>query len=451
MSGSASPQSRPRLSPREIDQQIEEIKRRTTLADVVSSHGVKLKREGRNHVGLSPFTNERTPSFKVMGDRFHCFSSGQSGDIIDWLMATQNMTWWNAFCEAKRIAGLSDGPLTARQIQENDKRRTEARQSDQDYRVRMMKYARSIWTEARSPQGTLVERYLDHGRAIDLSYIGGIPKAIRFHPRVKNRSGEYFPAMVCEITAANNAFAGVHLTFLRPDGFDKIDTQKGDKRATKMMIGSVFGGAIRLITPKNHYHKPTYLYRPETLSLGEGVESTLKGYQLYKEGGGADGLWWAALSLGNLTGAQKRGSDGKLAFAAQPIRRRALSKFKDKFIEFGHGGSHSRIPIADPDRPGMTVPLGWSGSVRLLAEDDLKDDPKNNLSGAERAQRAYALAAAKFKLLGADSTSIAWPPKGQDFADCPSRRSPRAELDRLILSKNFGAAHQLRESLYATF
>ena len=58
---------------------LEEVKARIRVSDVVGKH-VKLKRQGGEMAGLSPFTNEKTPSFFVNDTKgfYHCFSSGLS-------------------------------------------------------------------------------------------------------------------------------------------------------------------------------------------------------------------------------------------------------------------------------------------------------------------------------------------------------------------------------------
>ena len=70
---------------------IEEIKLRLKVSDVVSKK-VKLKPRGKEFVGLSPFSNEKTPSFTVSDEKefFHCFSSGEHGSIFDFVMKTGN-------------------------------------------------------------------------------------------------------------------------------------------------------------------------------------------------------------------------------------------------------------------------------------------------------------------------------------------------------------------------
>jgi DNA primase len=85
------------------DRLLDEIKSRLRLSDVIGKT-VKLRRQGREHVGLSPFTKERTPSFFVNDDKgfFHDFSSGKHGDLIAFLQETQRLTFVEA---VERLAG----------------------------------------------------------------------------------------------------------------------------------------------------------------------------------------------------------------------------------------------------------------------------------------------------------------------------------------------------------
>ncbi|MCF6274632.1 MAG: DNA primase [Robiginitomaculum sp.] len=73
---------------------IEEIKARLRPSDVIGKH-VKLKRQGREFAALSPFTNEKSPSFFVNDEKgfYHCFSSGKHGDIISFLMEVEGLSF----------------------------------------------------------------------------------------------------------------------------------------------------------------------------------------------------------------------------------------------------------------------------------------------------------------------------------------------------------------------
>ncbi len=86
---------------------LEQLRERASLVDVVSRH-VKLQRRGREFVGLSPFKQERTPSFTVVPDKgfFHCFSSGEHGDVIGFLMRMEGLSFPEAVEKLAQAAGL---------------------------------------------------------------------------------------------------------------------------------------------------------------------------------------------------------------------------------------------------------------------------------------------------------------------------------------------------------
>ncbi len=85
---------------------LDEIKTRLKVSNVVSKY-VQLKKRGKEFVGLSPFKNEKTPSFTVNDDKgfFHCFSTSEHGNIFDFLMKTQNLK----FGEAVKTLALQAG------------------------------------------------------------------------------------------------------------------------------------------------------------------------------------------------------------------------------------------------------------------------------------------------------------------------------------------------------
>ena len=76
------------------DNFVEELKDRVDLYDLISPY-VQLKKSGSKWVGLSPFNQEKTPSFYVDPDRgfFHCFSSGEKGDALSFVQKVENLTF----------------------------------------------------------------------------------------------------------------------------------------------------------------------------------------------------------------------------------------------------------------------------------------------------------------------------------------------------------------------
>ena len=86
---------------------LEEIKLKLKVSQVVGK-SVKLKKRGKEFIGLSPFSNEKTPSFTVNDDKgfYHCFSSGEHGNIFDFLMKTKNYKFGEAVRTLAADAGM---------------------------------------------------------------------------------------------------------------------------------------------------------------------------------------------------------------------------------------------------------------------------------------------------------------------------------------------------------
>lgn len=103
------------------DRFVDEIKQRIRPSDLIGKT-VKLKRQGREYAGLSPFTKEKTPSFFVNDDKgfYHCFSSGKHGDVIEWLMETERLSFREAVERLAADAGMTmpaDDPQQAEREQ----------------------------------------------------------------------------------------------------------------------------------------------------------------------------------------------------------------------------------------------------------------------------------------------------------------------------------------------
>ena len=94
---------------------IEEIKLRLKVSRVVGKY-VKLKKRGKEFVGLSPFSNEKTPSFTVNDEKgfYHCFSSAEHGNIFNFLMKTKNYKFGEAVKVLASEAGMLQYNFTKR-------------------------------------------------------------------------------------------------------------------------------------------------------------------------------------------------------------------------------------------------------------------------------------------------------------------------------------------------
>src|ERR1700756_5057704 len=86
---------------------VEEVKARLSIEDVIGEY-VQLKRAGRNWKGLSPFTNEKTPSFVVSPEKqiWHDFSSGKGGNMFSFIMEVEGLDFKAALELLARKAGI---------------------------------------------------------------------------------------------------------------------------------------------------------------------------------------------------------------------------------------------------------------------------------------------------------------------------------------------------------
>jgi DNA primase len=76
---------------------IRKIKEQNDIVDVISE-SVKLKKAGRNYIGLCPFHNEKSPSFSVSSEKqiYKCFGCGEAGNVISYIMKDRNVTFPDA-------------------------------------------------------------------------------------------------------------------------------------------------------------------------------------------------------------------------------------------------------------------------------------------------------------------------------------------------------------------
>ena len=101
---------------------IEEIKNRVSVSDIVGQK-VKLTKRGREFVGLSPFKNERTPSFTVNDEKqfYHCFSTGKHGTVFDFLMETEGLGFPEAVERLAARAGIQVPAQDPRMVEKEEK------------------------------------------------------------------------------------------------------------------------------------------------------------------------------------------------------------------------------------------------------------------------------------------------------------------------------------------
>ena len=162
---------------------LDEIKNRLKVSTVVSKT-VSLKKRGKEFVGLSPFSNEKTPSFTVNDEKgfYHCFSSAEHGNIFDFIMKTKNYK----FGEAVRILA-SDAGMPVYRFSKQDE---EKEKRWKTYNQILEKYAKLCNHEITSEKYIDINKYLIKRKItkneITLFQIGYSPTNNDYYDQLKN-------------------------------------------------------------------------------------------------------------------------------------------------------------------------------------------------------------------------------------------------------------------------
>lgn len=394
---------------------------------------VKLRKAGREFVGLCPFHQERTASFSVVEDKgfYHCFGCGAHGDALDFLREHDGIDFKTAVERLEGDAGLQGSEAA---VQRNS--RKSARPSDFiDGRAA----AAVVWRDAQPARGTLAEAFLV-SRGIDPD-ANGLLDVARFHPfcpaslwRRWEGPGDarrHAPALVApmlRITGAPGervlALAGVHLTFLAGDGTKKCFEPWFRRDGTRVDPPSrvMWGGAARAAVPiparaataamlargdRGEAIKQWLLDLMDSAGVkvvGEGIEST----QSLMARRDRVTIGFATLSLGNLQGSAERVG-----------ARHALPLWNLRPADEGR-------PFT-LEQPGEVV-IGVDGDMKPTQPIWVQERPrgpavKRALSGGDRATVCGALAAASWRRAGAGRVHVVRPPLGEDFNDADQRRA----------------------------
>ncbi|HAC60014.1 MAG TPA: DNA primase [Rhodobiaceae bacterium] len=151
---------------------LDELKGRIRVSEVVGRK-VKLTRRGREFVGLSPFSNEKSPSFTVNDDKqfYHCFSSGEHGDVIKFLEKTENLSFIEAVERLAAEAGMEMPERDAHAAQRDKEAATLIDVMEMAAQFFRQKLQEGVGAEARA----YLERRGMRGKTIDDFGIGYAP------------------------------------------------------------------------------------------------------------------------------------------------------------------------------------------------------------------------------------------------------------------------------------
>ena len=231
---------------------LEKIKEENDIVEVISER-VRLKRSGRNFMGLCPFHNEKSPSFSVSQDKqiYKCFGCGEAGNVISFVMKDRNMSFIDA---VKYLAGRANIRLEL----ESEKKDKSLQKKELLYRVNTE--AGKFFFSNLMANNAAKEYFLNRGikletiRSFGLGYANDSWNSLMNHLKRKNISEQ----------------------LMIEAGLLSVNPEKGrkyDRFRNRVMFpvfdyrGKVIGFGGRVLDDS----KPKYLNSPETLVFQKGT------------------------------------------------------------------------------------------------------------------------------------------------------------------------------------
>ncbi len=132
---------------------IEQIRQNVDLLELVKEYIPSVKRSGRTYKACCPFHRERTPSFSIAPEKglFYCFGCQTGGDIFDFLMRIENLSFTEAARKLAQRAGLEWKPIA--EMSAEEKKRIQY--------YKLMLFVKDFYQQQLlSPQGTAARNYI---------------------------------------------------------------------------------------------------------------------------------------------------------------------------------------------------------------------------------------------------------------------------------------------------
>jgi putative DNA primase/helicase len=229
-----------------------DLKARVPLASLIGMSVNLVKLRGQKGLwSRCPFHQERTPSFSVWPDHYHCFGCNQHGDHIAWLEHYERLDFLAAVDRLCELAG--EPRLQTETVTEHRP------EDDAASRANNQRQALRLWDEAFDPTGTLVDVYLASRRLVLTDDVAN--RVVRFHPSCPFGQGRH-PCMVTLFRdIRTDELRAIQRTALQPDG----------SKISRLTLGPCRGAAIK-ISPDDDVTMG--------LTIGEGFETCLAASQL---------------------------------------------------------------------------------------------------------------------------------------------------------------------------
>ena len=245
--------------PKYPEELIAEIFSANDIVDYVSKY-VQLKKNGRDYMGLCPFHNEKTPSFHVNSDKqlFHCFGCGAGGNLVQFIMKSENLD----FTDALRLLADNAGIALPENDNSYDDERHRKRQRIYEMNADAARFFRECLLNPET--GTPAIAYLNERRlskkTVTVYGLGYAPKsfdALLNHLKEKG----YGEEEIINASLAVSRDGKVYDKFRDRLMFPIIDVRGN-------VIG--FGGRIISVSENTEYKPPKYLNSGETAAFDKG-------------------------------------------------------------------------------------------------------------------------------------------------------------------------------------
>ena len=367
-------------SPLFPDAWVNQVYQRANIVDVVSSY-LPLKQQGRNHWGLCPFHNEKTPSFSVNADNnvYHCFGCKAGGNVVQFVMEMEKLTYPEALRHLAKLFNLPPPPETAPDPEEQRLRSRRERLMEANREAAQF-YFDQLW----QPTGKQALEYL-HRRGMD----DGIIRRFGI-----GASGESWQGLFDHLQKK-----GFSIDDMRDAGLIAVkESHQYDQFRGRVMfpIINLYGQTLGFGGRALGDAQPKYLNTQETLIFNK--RNHIYGINLLKKQRNLEYLVLVEgyMDVAALTQFGVQGVVATLGTALTAEQARLMKRFS----------THVRIAY-DGDEPGQTAALraidileaeGLTASV-LMFPEEMDPDDLIRKQGLEAFEAIKPLAGMMFRLM----------------------------------------------------
>ena len=295
------------------DSFLQDLIDRNEIEDVVSGYVRLAKRTGANVFGLCPFHNEKTPSFSVSPDKriFHCFGCGKGGNVVNFIMEIENLSYPDAVRFLARRSGM--------RVPDSE---PAERGPDRERILRLNRDAAKFFYEQLiSPAGDPAKAYIDKrgisAGSVKTFGLGYAPDAWDKLARAMNGKGWSDAELsVAGLVKQTKKTSGIYDVFRNRLMFPVIDVR-----------GCITGFSGRLLGDG----EPKYLNSPETpvfnksrsLFAVNSAKKSKSGYMILAEGN---------IDVITLHQAGFTGAVASLGTSLTPEQAKLISKYTDQVV-----------------------------------------------------------------------------------------------------------------------